>query len=162
MPPAARATKCVGKGIGSSRPAKVAPAPPAHRDSTDEIRVISQRIVDDMRVLNMLMKEKKRKTVARSVERSRSRSEKSRAARSSQRTQLSDKLRAAQINEVPEEDGGALSLSKTGKKLTAYQLFVKRSMVGVPHGELQSRMKAIAAQWRQQKAAGVAAARSGS
>ena len=115
MPPT---TKRVGKGVGASRPAKVAPAPPAHRSSTDEIRVVSQRIVDDLNTLNMLMREKARKSVARSVERSRSRDERSRAARSSQRKELSEMLRAAQVDEVPEEDGGALFV-KTGKKLTA-------------------------------------------
>ena len=109
-------TKRIGKGVGASRPAKVAPAPPAYR-SSEEIRVVSQRIVDDLNTLNMLMREKARKSVPRSVERSRSRLERSRAARSSQRKELSEMLRAAQVDEVPEEDGGGLG--KTGKKLMA-------------------------------------------
>ena len=109
MPVARRTT---GGGIGASKAAKVAPAPPVHRNSLEvghEIKRLTAEILQNAEKLRLLQKQQHCHSLRKTVERSRSKSAKSRSTRSSQMQQLSDKISSNMVVEVPEEDGGALT-----------------------------------------------------
>ena len=161
-----RRSVVVGGGVGASRPAKVAPAhrPAAQPDVSQEILRLTHEIADRAATLKMLQAEKRRQLRRRSVQTSRSKSEKKHSARSATMSRLSQKI--GQMT-VAEEDGGALTAgerailarraakgesklgySKTGRKLNPWQSFVQLHMAGVPAGELKSRLKVVAAEWQ--------------
>ena len=122
-----------GGGVGSSRPAKVAPAPPPPTprgmpvDVSAQILEITGRIMRDAESLRHAMQDKK--------------------------TGKAPRARGYRLDDIREEEGGAIAT--TGKKakrpLSAWQQFVKKGMRGVKKEDLQSRMKEIAAEWQAMK-----------
>ena len=145
-----------GGGVGSSKAARVAPAPAADNVSR-HIGDLSERIMADIRALNALIaqheQEKQSARTRSSVRRSRSRSSHSKAARSSARQQLSDKLSSQRIDEGEEEErGGEVGKkAKSKRPLSAWQKFVKAGMQGKGDEDPKARMKELSQEWRGMK-----------